>query len=121
MSAPSCERMTSSTACRTGVPGAIVLIAASSWVSRRGSSSDGVRVNPRSVCDLVISLWSLCGIERGLDRVAQRVHLGHAQFATSRRAARSDDPVEAELRAFLEAPLGLRRLAEASREPDLAE
>ena len=50
ISAPSRERMMSSIPWRSSVPGAIRWSAASSSGSRRGSSSDGVRVKPRAAC-----------------------------------------------------------------------
>src|SRR3954447_8882025 len=105
-----------------GVPGAIVSTAASRFGSRRGSSSDGVRVNPRSLrrSGFVVSFGSF-GIESRLDRVAQRFRLGDSNLAMRGRAARSHDGLEPELRALLEAPVGLRHLAEAAGEADLAE
>src|SRR4051794_26863791 len=126
ISAPSCDRMMSSTAWRIGVPGAIVSIAASSWRSRRGSSSEGVLVKPNwlelgSGCGFVVSLLCSLGIEPRLDRLAQRFRRVDTQCATRGGAGRSDDGCEAELAALLEPPVGLGRLSEPAREADLAE
>src|SRR5438445_7311145 len=120
--APSRERITSSTACRIGVPGAIVSTAASRFGSRRGSSSDGVRVKPRSLrrSGFVVSFGSF-GIESRFDGLAQRFRLGDPNLAMRGRAARNHDGFEPELRALLEAPLSLSRLAQAAGEADLAE
>src|ERR671932_1064825 len=124
ISAPSCERMMSSIACRNSVPGAIVAIARRSLGSRRGSSSDGVRVKPRppvmgalAACGLSVS----CGIESGLDRAAERLRLEYAQFATGVRPGRNDDGADAELPTFLQAALRLCRRTQPSGEPHLAE
>src|SRR5437868_14609820 len=124
MSAPSCERMTSSTACRNGVPGAIFSIAARSAASRRGSSSEGVRVNPsspsRSALRSLVSLVGSVVIESRPDRLAQRLGLRYLECAMGRGADRGDDEPEAQLRALVEAPLGLRCGPEAAGEADLA-
>src|SRR5581483_7614957 len=121
ISAPSWERMTSSTAWRSGVPGAIVWIAVSRFGSRRGSSSEGVRVKPSSGCCFVVSFGSFCGIESDLDRLAERLRFRDLQFAMARGAFRDNGPAEAELGGLLQAPLGLGRLPEAAGEADLAE
>src|SRR5439155_25505753 len=128
ISAPSWERITSSTACRSGVPGATVSIAASRCGSRRGSSSEGVRVKPSSVLSrsgFVCSLGSFgigtATVETGLDRLAERLRLHDLQCATRGGAARSHDGGETELAALLEPPVGLRRLPEPPGEADLAE
>src|SRR5215813_13943406 len=127
MSAPSCERITSSTASRSPVPGAIFAIAeSSSGFFRRGSSSAGMRVKPRSPrrCSdfrSVVSFGSIA-IEPRLDRLPQRLCGLYRDFAIRRcGAGRRDDGGEAELRALLEAALGLRRDPEAAGEADLAE
>src|ERR1700751_5633591 len=149
MSAPSWERMTSSTAWRSSVPGATVAIAARSSGFRRGSSSAGMRVNPRSprrsrscpglacgepvflpdvggfaadVSSLrsVVSFGSIA-IEPRLDRLPQRVCGFDHDSAIRRGSRRRDDGGEPQLRALLEPPFCLRSRAEAAREADLAE
>src|SRR6266536_6250995 len=60
MSAPPRERITSSIAWRRSVPGAMRCSASSSCGSRRGSSSDGVRVKPRAVC--ASCMWPECAM-----------------------------------------------------------
>src|SRR5438067_10522358 len=98
--------MMSSIPCRTSVPGAIRAIEARRRGSRRGSSSDGVRVKPRclSVLSGVIEPW--------LDRVAQRLRSLYVEFATSGGTGRGDDAGEAQLGALLEAAVGLRGRAQ---------
>ena len=54
-------------------------------------------------------------------RLPQRLGLQHVQFAMRRRAGRGDRRDEAELRALLEPPLGLRRRPQPAGEADLAE
>src|SRR5581483_1023061 len=124
MRAPSCERMTSSTACRRGWPGAIFSIAARRAASRRGSSSEGVRVNPSSPRRSALrSLVSFVGsvIEPRFDRLSQRLGLRDLQCATAGRAGRGDDEPHAELRAFLQPAVGLGGGTEAAGEADLPE
>src|SRR5918911_1887736 len=123
MSAPSRERMMSSIPWRSSVPGAMRSIAASSFGSRRGSSSEGVRVKPSNDAPRSsrLGVFSSCCIEPPADGLPQRLHLLHVQFATGGCAGRSDGPVQAELRALLEPPLALRRGTQATGEPDLAE
>src|SRR5436190_22566285 len=108
ISAPSRERMMSSIACRSSVPGAMRASASRSWESRRGSSSDGVRVKPRADCASrrslggVLLLGSVC-IECGLDRLPEGLRFEDAQFATSGgRSDGHDGGGQPELRAFLE-------------------
>src|SRR5579859_3607456 len=122
MSAPSCERMMSSTAWRSSVPGAIVSIACSRAGSRRGSSSDGVRVYPGSPPTLVsfVSFGSIA-IEPRLDRLTQRLGLRNCNLATGGRSGRRDDAAQAELRALLEAAVRLRRRAQPPGEAELPE
>src|SRR4051794_4318456 len=103
ISAPSCERMMSSIPCRSSVPGASRATDASRRGSRRGSSSDGERVNPRIPC-----LSPLSGIQARLDRLSQRVLLLHVEFATNCGAGGDDDVGYAKLGALLEPPLRLR-------------
>src|SRR6478672_1379814 len=98
--APSCERMMSSIPCRSSVPGARRAIDASRRGSRRGSSSDGERVNPRIPC-----LSPLSGIQARLDRLSQRPLLLYVEFAMSGGAGGHDYVGQAELRALLHAPL----------------
>src|SRR5258708_13919894 len=107
--------MMSSIPWRTSVPGAMRAIEARRRGSRRGSSSDGVRVKPRG-------LSVLSGvIQPRLDRVAQRLRCLYVEFATSGGAGRSDDSAEAQLRALLEPAGGLRGRADAAGDPDLAQ
>src|ERR1041385_6047147 len=117
ISAPSCERMMSSIPCRSSLPGATRALEASRRGSRRGSSSEGERVNP----SVPACLSPLSGIEPRLDRVSQRVVLLHLEFATRGGSRRDHDAVEAELRAFLQAPFGLGRGPNAARKADLTE
>src|ERR687885_2733854 len=121
--APSRERMMSSIPWRSSVPGAIRSIAARSFGSRRGSSSEGVRVKPSGTVPRSsrLAVFSSDRIEPRANRLPERLHLLHAQFATSGRARRRDDLREPELRALLEAPLALRGGSEATGEADLAE
>src|SRR5205823_655716 len=112
---PSCERMMSSIPCRTSVPGAMRSIEASRRGSRRGSSSDGVRVKPR--CLSVLS----GDIECGPDRSAEGLVRFDTQFATRRGSGRGDDCDEAELGALLEAAIDLGRRAQPAGEADLPE
>src|ERR1043166_2263407 len=98
ISAPSCERMMSSIPCRSSLPGAPRAIEASRRGSRRGSSSDGERVNP----SVPACLSPLSGIEPPLDRVSQRVVFLHVEFATRGGSRRDHDTIEAQLHAFLE-------------------
>src|SRR5437764_13628445 len=123
ISAPSRERMMSSIPWRSSVPGAMRSIAASSFGSRRGSSSDGVRVKPSDEVPRSsrLGVFSSSSIEPRADGLPQRLHLLHVQFATRGCARRSDGSREPELRALLEAPLALRRGTQATGEPDLAE
>src|SRR5258707_899093 len=60
--------------------------------SRRGSSSDGVRVKPRSLrrSGFVVSFGSF-GIESRFDGLAQRFRLGDPNLAMRGRAARGDE------------------------------
>src|SRR5258708_3857794 len=113
--------MTSSTAWRIGVPGAIVSIAARSFGSRRGSSSEGERVKPSSVLRRSDFSFGSFGIESGLYRLTEGLRLDALQCAMTRRSLRGDDGREPELGAFLEAPVGLRGRAQAPGEADLAE
>src|SRR5436305_14462215 len=128
MSAPSCERMTSSTAWRSSVPGATLAMAASRSGLRRGSSSTGIRVKPRtprgggSDWSLVSFVGSFCiGVQPGSDRGPECLRGLDPNLAMRRSSGRGDDGREPELRALLQPPLGLRRRAEAARETDLAE
>src|SRR5665213_3906587 len=127
ISAPSRERITSSTAWRSAVPGAIFSIAFSSPGSRRGSSSDGVRVKPSSggSRSALVSLVSFGGglfdIESCANRLADRLGVRHLKCATRRRPLRRDDPGEAELRALLQPPVDLGGRAKPPGEADLAE
>src|SRR3954463_3729844 len=116
ISAPSCERMMSSIPCRSSVPGARRAIDASRRGSRRGSSPDGDRVNPRIPC-----LSPLSGIQARLNRLSQRLLLLHVEFATNRGSGGDDDIDQAELRALLEPPLSLCRRSQAPGQADLAE
>src|SRR6266446_7939148 len=109
--------MMSSMPWRSSVPGATRAIDASRRGSRRGSCSDGERVKP----SVPACLSPLSGIEPRLDRVPQRVVLLHAEFAMRGGSRRDDDAIEAELRAFLQPPLGLGRGPQPARETDLAE
>src|SRR5436853_4673686 len=126
MSAPSWERITSSTDSRSPVPGAILAIAASSsGFFRRGSSSAGMRVKPRSprrCSDLrsTVSFGSVA-IEPRLDRLPQRLCGVDPDFASGSCPVRSDDGDETELCALLEPALGLRGRPEPAGETDLAE
>src|SRR3954454_24024012 len=126
MSAPSCERITSSTASRSPVPGAILAIAArSSGVFRRGSSSAGMRVKPSSprrysVLRSVVSFGSVA-IKPRSDRLPQRLCGLDRDFAIAGRPYRRDHSREAELGALLEPPLALSRRAQPAGEADLAE
>src|SRR3954447_1922991 len=118
--------MTSSTACRSAVPGATFVIAAISAGSRRGSSSEGVRVKPsspagQSALPCLLSFGGLVVIESGADRLTERLGPRHPKCATAWRPFRGDDGPEPELRALLEPPVGLSRRPQAPREPDLAE
>src|SRR5438309_11971623 len=106
--------MTSSTAWRSAVPGATFVIAAISAGSRRGSSSEGVRVKPsspagQSALPCLLSFGGLVVIESGADRLTQRLGPRHPKCAMLRCPFRSDDCPEAELRALLQPPVGLRR------------
>src|SRR5512132_475646 len=118
ISAPSCERMMSSIPCLSSVPGATRAMEASRRGSRRGSSSEGERVKPSAP---TCCLSALSGIQSRLHRVPQRLLLQDAEFATRGGSRRDDRGREAELRAFLEAPLSLGRWAKPSGETDLAE
>src|SRR3954453_21051557 len=123
MSAPSLERMMSSMPERSSVPGAMRAIASSSWALRRGSSSEGVRVKPRSTAlpsrlGLLPFFWAT---DSHSDRSTDRVGLVHAKFAMGGRAPCRDHHGEAELRAFLEAALGLCSRSQSSGQADLAE
>src|SRR4051812_23963859 len=118
ISAPSCERMMSSMPCLSSVPGATRAIEARSRGSRRGSSSEGERVKPRAP---TCCLSALSGIEPRLHRVSQRLLLQHAEFATRGGSCRDDRDGEPELRAFLQAPLGLCRGPQPAGEADLPE
>src|SRR6478609_2972013 len=121
--APSLERMMSSIAERSSVPGAMRPTAARIFASRRGSCCVGCRTIPSGggIRGSVLSwLGSLC-IDPRLRSLAQRLCLEYAQCATNRRAGRGDRRDEAELVAFLEPALGLRGRPEPAREADLAE
>src|SRR6266545_2506885 len=109
--------MMSSMPCRSSVPGAIRAIELSRRGSRRGSCSEGERVNPR----LLPVRLSRSLIKCGPDRSPYRVQLLHLDLATRRRAGRSEDRAKAELRALIEPPVGLRGRAEPPGEADLAE
>src|SRR5438067_424743 len=109
--------MMSSIPCRSSVPGATRSIDVSSRGSRRGSSSEGERVKP----SVPACLSPLSGIEPRLDRVSQRIVLFDAEFATRGGSGRDHHTIEAELRAFLHAPLRLCRGSQTPRQPDLAE
>src|SRR6266478_499871 len=109
--------MMSSMPWRSSVPGATRAIDASRRGSRRGSSSDGERVKP----SVPACLSPLSGIESRLDRVFQRVVLLHVEFAMRGGSRRDDDAIEAELRAFLQPPLGLSGRPEPAGEADLPE
>src|SRR3954447_11014575 len=115
--------MTSSTAWRSGVPGAIFSIACSSCGSRRGASSEGVLVKPSSSLSRSTLAWSLDGIEACLDRFAQRLCLRNPNLASPRRfgPGGGDDGRNAELRALFEPPLRLCCGPQPARETDLAE
>src|SRR5439155_2862130 len=92
--------------------------------SRRGSSSEGVRVKPSSPLsrsDLVVAAFGSIPIQPRLDRLPQRLRLRHAKCAMTGGSLRCNDRLQPELGALLEAPVGLRRLAEPAREADLAE
>src|SRR5215472_18973970 len=128
MSAPSCERITSSTAWRSSVPGAIFSIAASRSDFRRGSPSEGIRVKPRSASGRpnLSCLVSLVGsfsiaLQTGSDRGAEGLRGLDPHLAMARSAVRGDDPGEAELCALLEPPLDLGRRAQPPGETDLPE
>src|SRR5947208_16724643 len=110
--------MMSSIPWRRSVPGAIRAIEPSRRGSRRGSSSEGVRVKPRLLagCLSVLSV-----IEPRLDRTSERVALLDSDLAMSGGARRGERGREPELGAFFEASLGLCRRAEAAGEADLAE
>src|SRR5438067_3453221 len=124
MSAPSWERITSSTASRSSIPGAILAIAARSSALRRGSSSDGMRMKPRSPTRSplrsVVSFGSIA-IQPRLDRLPQGLCGLDLDFAIGSGARRRENEGETELRALLEPPLGLRGRAQAAGESDLAE
>src|SRR5215470_13840157 len=115
--------MTSSIACRSSDPGATFAIAASSFGSRRGSSSDGVRVKPRAAPVLSSRLASLgsIAIESAPDRSAQGLLAPHGDLAMRRRTCRGQNLGETELAALLETPLRLGRRAETTGKTDLAE
>src|SRR4051794_1423603 len=122
ISAPSCERMMSSIAIRSSVPGAIRAIASSSFGSLRGSSSAGARENPSGAPARsgLVCLCSVC-IQSGGDGAAEGLHLHHRNLAMRLRAGRNERGREPELRALLEAALLLRGDAQAAGEADLAE
>src|SRR5918995_6438069 len=108
---------------RSSVPGATRAIASRSLALRRGSSSDGVRVKPRSTAlpsRLSLLLFAVA-TNAHPDRSPECLRLLEPKFAMARSAVRRDDGREPELRALLEPPLRLRRGAEAARQPDLAE
>src|SRR5436305_13077991 len=122
INAPSRERMMSSIPWRSGVPGAIRATAPSTSGSIRGSSSAALRGKPSGAAGLRPSLSVLgsVAIEPLADRPSQRVRFDNAKFAT-RRSRGCDDLLQAELRAFFDPPLGLRRGAKAAGQPELAE
>src|SRR5918911_1390951 len=123
ISAPSRERMMSSIPWRSSAPGATRPIAFSSFGSRRGSSSDGVRLKPSSDAPRSsrLRVFSSGCIQTHSYRLPERLHLLDTQFATSGRLGRDDDRREPELRALLQPSLALRGRPQAAREADLAE
>src|SRR4051812_41841391 len=123
ISAPSLERMMSSIAERSAVPGAILPTAARIFESRRGSCCVGCRTIPSGggIRGSLLSWLGSLSIDPRLRSLAQRLCLEYAKFATNRGARRGDCRDEAELGAFLEPPLGLRRRPEPAGEADLAE
>src|SRR5437868_3102486 len=110
--------MMSSIPWRTSVPGAMRAIEARRRGSRRGSSSDGVRVKPRCLSVLSGVIEPHSAVQAGHDRVSQRLRSLYVEFATSGGAGRGDDAGEAQLGALLEAAVGLRGRAEAAGESD---
>src|SRR5438445_12711741 len=110
--------MMSSIPCRSSVPGAIRAIDPSRRGSRRGSSSEGVRVKPRllAACLSVLSVT-----QAHLDRASKRVALLDPDLAMSGGACRGERNGEAELCALLKRPCRLRGGAEAAGQPGLAE
>src|SRR5262249_33547120 len=117
--------MMSSTAWRSSVPGAIFAIAASRLGLRRGSSSDGIRVQPRSASarpglpPLVPFVGSFSiALQPGSDRGAERLRRVDPHLAMGSSAVRSDDGGEAELRALLQPPFSLGGGAEPAGETD---
>src|SRR5258708_18885920 len=116
--------MTSSTVWRSSLPGATFETAASRLGSRRGSSSEGDRVKPSSAAAQsgLVSLLSfdgLFGIESGANRLADGLGVRHLKCAMTGRAFRGHDPGEAELRAFLQPAVRLRRTAPTAPSPRL--
>src|SRR5215218_4079844 len=115
--------MMSSMPARSSVPGAMRAMAPRSCALRRGSSSDGVRVKPRSTAlpsrlGLLPFVWATNSYS---NRSPDRVGLLHAKCAMGGRAPWRDHVGQAQLRAFLEPALGLRRGPESSGQADFAE
>src|ERR671911_913836 len=108
---------------RRSVPGATRAIASSSLALRRGSSSEGVRVKPRSTAlpSRLSLLLLVVATNAHPDRSPECVGLLDPKFAMARSALRSDDGSEPQLRALLEPPLGLGGGPETSRQPHLPE
>ena len=118
--------MTSSTAWRSGVPGAIFSIAASSLrVAARvvlGRRAREAELAARLGSSSLVSFAARSASSPARDRLAQRLRLRRPEVCHARwRACRGDDAREAELRALLEPAVGLGRRAEAAGEADLAE
>src|SRR5215831_2462666 len=120
--------MMSSTAWRSSVPGAIFAIAASRLGMRRGSSSEGIRVKPRSasarsgLSPLVSFVGSFSiALQTGSDRGAERLRRVDAHLAMGSSAVRGDDGGEAELCALLHPSFSLGGGAEPAGETDLPE